>query len=382
MLFTKYLTVTKAQSKVLFLNLYAFSITGGVEKVCKNFIYALAKIYGQNQWLSYSMHDRQNDLDVAYTSDENYKAFGGRKFGFIFSSVKEGFKSHTIILSHINLLLVAKLIATFKPRKRFILFAHGIEVWGILAKWKVDFIKAKVVVWAVSEFTRQQLIEKHHFSPEKVKVLNNSLSPFLLAPTHFEKPKALLEKYKLDINRPILYTLSRLSSTEQYKGYDTVIKALAQLKKEGQTFTYLLAGKADTIEKARVESLIAEYELNDSVQLIGYIAEDELSAHFLLIDVFIMPSTGEGFGIVFIEAAAHGCQIIGGNADGSTDALLNGQLGQLVNPNSVAEIKAAILNAIKNTKHQPEHQQEMALAHFGFETYVEKVKQLLEVSAH
>ncbi len=338
---------------------------------------AIAQIYGPQQWSSFSMHDRTGDVAHIYAPTENYSAFGGQKIAFIFASFKEGLKSQTIILSHINLLLVAKLIATFKPKKRFILFAHGIEVWGALSKWKVAFIKTKVEVWAVSEYTRQQLIQKHQLSPEKVKVLNNSLSPFLVTPTHFEKPKTLLQKYKLNVSRPLLYTLSRLSSTEQYKGYDTVMKALAQLKKEGQKFTYLLAGKADTIEKARIEKLITAYDLTDSVQLIGYIAEDEWSAHFLLSDVFIMPSTGEGFGIVFIEAAAHGCQIIGGNADGSTDALLNGKLGQLVNPNSETEIKTAILKAIQNKAHQPQQQQELALANFGFEAYVEKVKGLL-----
>ena len=324
------------------------------------------------------MHDRQDDVDVAYTTIENYIAFGGRKIAFILSSLKKGLKSQTIILSHINLLLVAKLISILKPQRRFVLFAHGIEVWGALSKWKVAFIKANVEVWAVSQYTRQQLIEKHQLEPEKVKVLNNSLPPFLLPPNHFEKPQALIDRYQLDSNRPILYTLSRLSSSEQYKGYDTVIKALSQLKKEGQTFTYLLAGKADSIEKDRIEQLITDYDLTDSVQLIGYLAEDELSAHFLLSDVFIMPSTGEGFGIVFIEAAAHGCQVIGGNADGSTDALLHGQLGQLVNPNSEAEIKAAVLKAIYNTQHQPQQQQELTLAHFGFEAYVGKVKGLVK----
>ena len=376
----KYLTVTKTSPKVLFLNLYAFSLTGGVEKVCKNFIYALSQIYAPAQWLSYSMHDRAEDVDSNYTSAANYSAFGGRKIAFLLAGVKGGLKSQTIILSHINLLLVAKLIATFKPKRRFILFAHGIEVWGALSKWKVAFIKRNVEVWAVSEYTRQRLIEKHQLAPNRVKVLNNSLSPFLIPPTEFEKPRALLQKYKIDVNQPILYTLSRLSSSEQYKGYDTVIKALSQLKSEGQKFTYLLAGKADAIEKSRIEKLIDDCDLADSVQLIGYLSEEELGAHFLLSDVFIMPSTGEGFGIVFIEAAAHGCQIIGGNADGSTDALLNGKLGQLVNPNSETEIKAAILKAINNTQHQPQQQQELVLANFGFEAYVEKVKGLLAVS--
>lgn len=286
-------------------------------------------------------------------------------------------RKQIIILSHINLLLVAKLISILSPKKRFILFAHGIEIWGKLSPWKVDFIRNNVEVWAVSNYTKQKLIDVHQLSPEKIKVLNNSLSPFSLLPHQFEKPNYLVERYNIDINKPILYTLTRLSAFEKYKGYDTVISALAKLKATGTEFTYLLAGKCESVEKDRIERLIAEYNLESSVKLIGFIADEELSDHFLLADLFIMPSKKEGFGIVFIEAAAHGCQVIAGNIDGSTDALLNGELGQLINPNSEEEIINAIQKAINNTAHQPKAQQERCIKHFGFESYVEKVNGLI-----
>ncbi len=369
--------MAKEQPKFLFLNLYAFSLTGGIENVCKNFIYALYRSFKPQQWVSYAMHDRTEDLNPKYCSSINYKAFAGKKGAFILASIWRGLQSQVIILSHINLLLVAKMIAKINPNRRFILFAHGIEVWRTLPKWKVEFIKAKVEVWAVSEYTRQQMLAVHQLAPSRVKVVNNSLDPFFAKPSNFEKSEALISRYQLDRTKPILYTLSRVSFSEKYKGYDTVIKVLAQLKKENQPFTYLLAGKADDYEKARIEFMIAEHDLNDCVKLIGYIPAAELSDHFLLSDIFIMPSTGEGFGIVFIEAAAHGCQVIGGNADGSTDALLNGKLGQMVNPNSEAEIKAAILKAIGNNQHQPQQQQDTTLSHFSFPVYMEKVKALL-----
>ncbi|MNJ97634.1 GDP-mannose-dependent alpha-(1-6)-phosphatidylinositol monomannoside mannosyltransferase [compost metagenome] len=362
---------------ILFLNLYAFSLTGGVEKVSKNFIYTLYQLFGTTGWASYSMHDQKADVDDRYTPNRNYKAFASSKISFILSSVWKGFSSPTTILSHINLLLVAKIISFFKPKHRFILFAHGIEVWDQLPRWKVEFIKEKVEVWAVSNYTRDKMVIQHQLKPEKIQVVNNSLSPFLTLPTIFKKPQQLLERYKIPTESPILYTLSRLSASEKYKGYDTVITALAELRKSGQNFTYLLAGKADEAEKLRVEQLIEANELTDQVKLIGYLSDDELSAHFLLSDVFIMPSKAEGFGIVFIEAAAHGCQVISGNIDGSTDALLNGELGQMVNPNNEAEIINAIQTALTNHTHQPEQQQQLTVAHFGFEPYMERVNWLL-----
>ncbi|RZL61760.1 MAG: hypothetical protein EOO93_12185, partial [Pedobacter sp.] len=144
--FTKYSIVPDKNKNILFLNLYAFSLTGGVEKVSKNFIYTLYQLFGTTGWASYSMHDQTADIDNRYIPNRSYKAFASSKISFILSSVWKGFSSPTVILSHINLLLVAKIISFFKPKHRFILFAHGIEVWDQLPQWKVDFIREKVEV--------------------------------------------------------------------------------------------------------------------------------------------------------------------------------------------------------------------------------------------
>ncbi len=360
-----------AKNKVLFLNLYAYSLTGGVEKVSKNFVNAIQQLWGVCS-LTHSMYDKQRDVGAA-----NYRAFSGAKFRFIWASIWAGLNSETVVLSHINLLLVAKLIHLFQPKKRTVMFAHGIEVWRTLSPWKVKFLKNHVEVWAVSQFTKQKLIDLHGLNAAQIKVLNNSLGAEAKFSQQFEQPKHLLKRYHLDANKPVIYTLNRLSSTERYKGYDNVIKAIGQLKTEGLHLQYLLAGKADDVEYQRITALIAAENLTDEVQLIGFVDDEELSAHFLLCDVFIMPSTGEGFGVVFIEAAAQGCKLIGGHVDGSTDALLNGRLGQMVNPQSETEIAAAIKRAINDKEFDALRQQKLTLQHFGFNHYTHKIKALL-----
>ena len=361
----------------MFLNLYAFSLTGGVEKVSRKFIYAIGQLLGNQAWMSYSMHDEDKDTDTRYISTDYYRTFGGAKLSFVAASFLKGLKSNVVVLSHINLLPVAKLITFFKPKQRIVMFAHGIEVWDALPKWKTKFLQEKVQIWAVSNYTRDQMITQHQISPQQIKVLNNCLSPFLQLPDHFEKPEHLLEKYQIAENVPVIFTLNRLSASEKYKGYDKVIVALGQLKKLNQPFTYLLAGKADQAEQLRLTKLIEENNLVNEVKMVGYLSEEDLTPHFLLSDLFIMPSKGEGFGIVFIEAAAHGCKIIGGNLDGSTDALLNGELGQLINPNEEAEILAAIQKALANKEHRPHQQQQTTVEHFGFDSYLRKIKELL-----
>ena len=72
--------------------------------------------------------------------------------------------------------------------------------------------------------------------------------------------------------------------------------------------------------------------LSESVIFTGYVKDEEVAAHFSIADIYIMPSTKEGFGIIFIEAMFYGKPVIAGNKDGSADALQNGTLGILVNP--------------------------------------------------
>ena len=82
--------------------------------------------------------------------------------------------------------------------------------------------------------------------------------------------------------------------------------------------------------------------------LAGYVPESELTDHYLLADVFVLPSKKEGFGIVFIEALACRLPVIAGNKDGSADALKQGELGMLINPKEIKQIQKAILVQLNN----------------------------------
>lgn len=81
--------------------------------------------------------------------------------------------------------------------------------------------------------------------------------------------------------------------------------------------------------------------MTERVIFAGRIAEKEKAEHYRLADVYVMPSSGEGFGIVYLEALACGIPVIGSKIDGSRDALREGQLGLLVNPTGPAELRAS-----------------------------------------
>ncbi|WP_461789895.1 glycosyltransferase family 4 protein [Pedobacter sp.] len=360
---------------ILFLTLKTFSLTGGIEKACRSMIKALDEL--QVPFNVWSMYDDAKALDQRYTASSNFFGFSGQKLVFAINCVKAAYKYDKIILSHINLLLFGKIIKLLKPSAKIILWAHGIEVWRPLPDWKKKFLREKAEIWSVSDYTKRQLTELHQVPADRIKVLNNTLDPFLTLDSNFVKPISILNRHDISINNFVLFTLTRLSSTEHLKNYDLVIEAVQKLKNLHPQLCYLIGGKADAMERQRLEQLIEHNKLSDKVKLIGFIDETEIAAYYQSADCFVLPSKKEGFGLVLIEAAANGCQVIGGNIDGSTDALLNGKLGQLVNPDDVDAIAAAIEHAIANKNHHPKLQQQLTIEHFGFETYKNKVAQLL-----
>ena len=152
---------------------------------------------------------------------------------------------------------------------------------------------------------------------------------------------------------------------------------MQELRKKNTSLKYLIIGKYDDKEKQRLDKLIRKAGLQSQVIFTGFVPDDELAEHFNLADIYIMPSEKEGFGIVFIEAMYYNKPVIAGNKDGSTDALLNGKLGLLVNPESQEEVSNAIKSIICNkSRYLPDRQ--MLMDHFSFEVYREKWRKVLE----
>lgn len=366
--------------RICFYNLDAFATMGGIEKFNRAFLYGLSGLENEALLLADSASMYDSYVEGEYFDAANYRVYKKQKLSFVWKELINSYKYQTVILGHVNLALFGLLIKTFRPSIKIILVAHGIEVWNKLDGLKKAILDKVDVILAVSNFTKQQLINTNGISPKKIAVFHNTIDPFFHFPTEFDKPTQLLERYNIKKEEKVILTLTRLAYTEKYKGYDKVIDSLPEVIKKHPKVKYLIAGKADEREKTRLKKMIAVNKLENYVFLIGFVAEEEISDHYKLADLFIMPSRKEGFGIVFIEAMACGLPVIAGNKDGSVDALKNGELGVLINPEDKQEMidnLAFILGSDSYTLPRKKQLQQKVNDHFGFPHFYQNLKNQL-----
>lgn len=136
----------------------------------------------------------------------------------------------------------------------------------------------------------------------------------------------------------LLLSVSRL---QKRKGHALVIKALAALSRQLDGVRYVIVG--DGGERDSLQRLASELCLEGVVQFEGEVPDNALPAYFAACDVFVLPThvephDFEGFGIVYLEAAAAGKPAVGGRNGGVPEAIAEDETGVLVSGDDVDEL--------------------------------------------
>jgi phosphatidylinositol alpha-1,6-mannosyltransferase len=145
--------------------------------------------------------------------------------------------------------------------------------------------------------------------------------------------------------RPDEVLLLSVGRLQRRKGHDVAIEAIGLLRDECPNLRYVIAGDGD--ERTRLESLAAAHGVQDRVIFAGIVDDAELPAYYGACDIFLLPNREdegdiEGFGIVFLEAAATGKPVIGGNSGGVPEAIERGVTGLLVEGADARSVAAGI----------------------------------------
>lgn len=250
------------------------------------------------------------------------------------------------------------------------LVVYGIDVWNIKDPLRIQALYRASQIIAISSYTRDRLIQEHDLLIEKITLLPVTFDSHRFAISH--KPDYLLSRYGFQNNQLVILSVTRLASQEGYKGYDRILQAMPKIRNQIPNVHYLLVGKGD--DRPRIEQQITDLGLTDCVTLAGFVPDNELCDHYNLCDVFALPSQGEGFGIVYLEALACGKPTLGGNQDGAIDALCHGDLGALVNPDDIEEIAQTLIQILQGTypnplMYKPDQLRQKVIETYGFEKF-------------
>lgn len=266
-------------------------------------------------------------------------SYSGRAVWSAFTHRQQDFDA--VLCTHINLLPVAYAAARGHGTP-LLLLVHGVEAWTppkrLGARWLAPRVDAVV---AVSRHTLARFRAWARVDKACCTIIPNAVDLGAFSPG--PKPERLLDRYDLH-NRTVLFTLSRLAADEQYKGHDEVLAALTQLTEEISDVAYLIGGDGD--DRLRLERKAETLGVADRVVFAGYVPNHEKIEHYRLADAFVMPGRGEGFGIVYLEALACGIPVVASAADASREAVRDGQLGVVVDPNDQDDVCRGIHEAL------------------------------------
>jgi phosphatidylinositol alpha-1,6-mannosyltransferase len=234
--------------------------------------------------------------------------------------------------------LVAWAVArlTFRP---VVIYAHGEELttWGRGGKFKAMRFALRHAdrVIANSEHTRDTLREVG-VDAARITIIYPGVDVSVFRPGL--DGSGLRESLGIRPDEKLAFSVGRLS---RRKGFDQVIRAVAQLHAEGIPVRYVIAGIGEDADY--LDGLIAEHNAQGIVHRIGAVSEANLPRWMNACDVFAMPNRdingdNEGFGMVFIEAAACGKPSLAGEAGGTGSAVLDGETGLRVDGTSVEAV--------------------------------------------
>lgn len=367
--------------KTLIFTYEIFPMPGGIQKYIHQLSKALGGIFGIENTNVIPFFGK-------YKDSADYKMFlqvarlpallkKSSHIPFLMYAIRK-VKADIIIFNHISFSKYYWLLEKWKTP--YTVIVYGIEVWGELSRQELEFLKNARFIISISEFTKQVLVEKG-IDAEKIRILYFGIDSMKFRPIPEVKTKTGIN------SENILLTVCRLDASQRRKGYDKIIELLPDLKKETPNIEYRIVG--DGTDRKRIERLAKDLGVIDKVSFIGSITDENLLIdQYNLCDVFIMPSdfyigkdriTGEGFGFVYLEAAACGKPVIAGKGGGCPEAVKDGVTGFLVDPNNKKALYEAIIRLFKDetlAEEMGRAGRKRVEQEFSYRVFVERVKEI------
>jgi phosphatidylinositol alpha-1,6-mannosyltransferase len=207
-------------------------------------------------------------------------------------------------------------------RRPYAVWVHGIEVWDNV---RSDYLRA--ANYADTIFTQTYFTRSRAALTNKVF---DRAEVCRLGTTEDDAP----EPVKFD-GEPMVLVVGRLE-VGRCKGHDQLIACWAKVASAVKGARLVIAGAGP--DASRLRKLAAESPAKESIEFLGFAPEEDMAALWRRAHVFAMPSRGEGFGLVYIEAMRYGVPVIASIHDAGQEVNVDGQTGYNVSLDRPGEL--------------------------------------------
>jgi glycosyltransferase involved in cell wall biosynthesis len=308
--------MTRRPNSVLFLGLETYSLIGGIQQFNQRVIRNLAAMARRAIVSHFSARLlRDRDQDVPTELQAYVRAGGTRRLRYVLDLVSELRSANTLLLGHMNLLPVAVLARWLNPSVRTVLFVHGDDAWGgpLRPPRAGDRFALRYVdvVASVSTYTARVMAKAYDLPSSKFTIFPNVVDPLppgSVSPKH-KQPRSIL-------------AVTRLGAGDRLKNVDVLIRAMAHLRAEGIGADLTVVG--DGALRPELEQLAVTLGISGAVKFIGRVSDERLREEYGRSSAFALPSSKEGFGIVYLEAWQHGLPVVCGTLGAPAEIIEDG----------------------------------------------------------
>jgi len=287
-----------------------------------------------------------------------------------------------IICAHVGVAPAGRIIQKL-TRIPYWVILYGIEVWGELSPAKQKALRATQRLVSITRFTLNATIARHSLGDPRALILPPTLPK--------EKtPVPATTRMPLDDGQPppMVLTVGRVASSERYKGHDVMLEAWPSVLRRLPDAVYWIVGGGDDL--ARLEAKARELGIAASVRFPGPVSSEELAVCYHRCCVFAMPARteldartprGEGFGIVYLEAMAHGKPVVGPRMGAPAEFIRDGEHGLLVDPSSASEVSDALIELLgdpERARRMGEAAKQFVTSEFSFESFCKRLREGLQ----
>ena len=256
-----------------------------------------------------------------------FRTAAGSRWRFASAALAAGAVGSSTLVAVMHVHLLPAVMPLIWRGARVVSVMLGIEVWKPLRPLERIALRRSWRVSAISAYTI-----------ERFRRENPDLADVPVSICHPRVSAASAPMRRITPG-PYALIVGRMSAEERYKGHDLLIDVWPQVLEQAPAATLMVAGGGDDLERLRQR--VSASGLSNRIVFLGSVPDDQLAALYRDAAFFVMPSAGEGFGIVYLEAMRHGKPCIAGSG-AAAEIITDGVDGLVVDPGDPAAVAAAV----------------------------------------